>query len=233
MSLPLKTKRRPKAIKLLLLVSGIFYAGCAVSWEREALYYEHAPRTILVLPPKNNTNTVDANAFFQTTLIKPLLARGYFVFPMEATVAILRQEGIDEGQIDLIAPQRLHQYLGADAVLYTTIETWSTTYVILATDVTIAMSYRLVDAHTGLVLWENYVTKSVQSHVPVSRDPLASLIASAVDAAFTATLTSYLHLASEANSQAFFTLPPGFYHPHYPEIQSSIQEWKQTRKQKS
>lgn len=223
----LGSARRPLVSHAWLVLLLSVLTGCATSWEREALYYRHAPRTVLVVPPANQTTAVEAGGFVMATVAKPLIDRGYYVFPVEATLAILRQEGIDEGAAWQVPPQRFAQYFGADAVLYITIHSWDSTYVVIASDVAVSMSYRLTDTRTGDTIWEDHAQKVATSHIAASRDPLASLIVSAVDAAVTAAFTQYIDLAAQAHAEVFARLLPGVYHPDYPAIQEQIAAWRQ------
>ena len=204
--------------------------GCAVNWAREAEYYAHAPRTIVVMPPANLTNNLNAVNLCLATLVKPLILRGYYVFPIELTAAILKQEGIDEGMAWQIPPQRLRQYFGADAVLYPTIHRWDTTYVVLESHVIVAMSYRLVDTSSGEPIWENQASKVHQSSMVLSRNLLASLVTTAISAAATAAFSDYVELATQTHREGFAALPPGYCHPDYARIQHDIEAWRASHK---
>ncbi|MBA2252863.1 MAG: DUF799 family lipoprotein, partial [Nitrospirales bacterium] len=63
---------------LLLVLS-----GCASQAKPDyQKFYEHHPRTILVLPPANKTTAVDAPPIFLTTVTRPFEKRGYYVIPI-------------------------------------------------------------------------------------------------------------------------------------------------------
>lgn len=220
----------------LLLLPVLLAAACASTAEdapprdytREAMYYRSEPRTILVLPPRNHTTAVDASRLFLSTIGKPLVERGYYVYPPELTLAILHQEGIDAGQSWEIPPDRLHRYLGADAVLYVTISEWDTQYVVVASSVSVHLDYKLVDTRSGQVIWqdERIVARRSGDNVQVSGDALTWLIISTVDATVTALTTDYVPLAHEANTLAVSTLPIGHYNPGYPDLMEAVSAWE-------
>lgn len=196
-----------------------------------ASYYQHEPKTILVLPVRNESTDAEAPRFFLATIARPLVARGYYVIPLESTMEVLGSEGLYDASIAWQAdPGALAQYLGADAVLYVTITSWDTTYVVLASSVTVGLHYRLVDCRTGQVIWENAAsyTRSSDAHAGGGgiAGLAASLIVMAVDAAATAAFTEYVALAREANASGLATLPPGHYHESYADLQAAIDEWE-------
>ncbi len=208
-----------------------FFSGCnGYNWARESLYYSVAPRTIIIMPPRNLTSAVESGRFLTATLVKPLVDLGYYVFPVEATMAIFRQEGIDEGMALQISPARLCDYFAADAALYLDVESWDTLYAVLASDVRVIANYRLVSTKTGNLLWQNRGECHRSSHGHVSDNILASIITSTINAAITATTTQYFTLAQEATKNALSTLLPGYRHPDYERIQQEIMNWEKKQK---
>jgi hypothetical protein len=174
-------------------------------------FYEHQPTSILVLPVLNETSAAEAPIAFSSTITHPLVERGYYVFPVQPTLAILEANGIYEGgQLETIEPQKFNEILGADAVLYVTLKSWDTTYAVIASSVEVAMDYRLVDAHTGGTLWEKSERQVMSSDSGGSgSDPLAALLAAMIESAINASTTDYVPLARQANAAALGALPPG------------------------
>ena len=170
-----------------------------------------------------------------STIGKPFIDRGYYVLPIEVTTAILHQEGIDPGKSWEIPPQRLHQYFGADAVLYVNIEEWDTSYLVVASRVAVGLDYRLVDTRTGAVIWEDELIIAETSDVGQpsgvgTSDLLVWLIISTIDATVTALATDYVPLAYRANSIALSRLPPGHYHSGYESLRKAVTAWENAPK---
>lgn len=199
-----------------LAVAGLLLlAGCATpqpprDYDR---FFERHPRSIVVVPPFNKTTAVDAPAVFSTTITRPLAERGYYVFPVALTAGVLRDLGLtDEGLVERTPPQRFKEVFGADAVLYVTINSWTTTYVVLSSQVTVSATYRLVDAGTAAVLWER--TEQVAQG---SRGN--NLLEMLVSAALTAMTVDYRPLAVQANglavSRSAAGLPAGPYREEF------------------
>ncbi len=175
----------------LLLLSGCATAQKPRDYDR---FFERHPRSIVVVHPFNKTTAVDAPAVFSTTITRPLAERGYYVFPVRLTTDVLRDLGItDEGLVERTPPSRFKEVFGADAVLYVSINSWTTTYIVLASQVTVSATYRLVDTTSGAVLWER-----TQQVAEGSRGN--NLIEMLISAAVTAITVDYRPLAQRANT---------------------------------
>ncbi len=211
----------------LLICASHAITGCAKvdhdRFRRLARYYEKKPTTIIVLPVKNESLDAEASWLFLATISRPLIDRGYYVYPTEVTAEILAREGITDA-VDAwrIPPDKLHQYLGADAALYVTLEEWEKTYAIAETEVRVTLSLQLVDCHGRGVLWAGRAQRLVKSD---GSD--WGIIGRLIDAATTAAFTDQLEIASEANSGALASLPIGDHHPKYSELQDEIDRWKE------
>lgn len=174
------------------------------------LFYERQPENILVLPVVNNSTSAEAPIAFSSTIGSPLLRRGYYAFPPIPTASIMQSEGIYEGeQLLAVEPQTYADLLGADAVLYITIHSWDTFYMVLASGVTVSMTYELVDTATGETLWIDSATRSIQS------DSSGGLLSAVLNAALTAATVQYVPLAQQANLMALASLPAGPLSPAY------------------
>ena len=216
----------PRFCSVLLIACSQALAGCS-SFEKDysdlATYYERKPRTILVLPVSNNTLDAEAPWLFLATISKPLINRGYYVYPTEVTAEILAREGIYEAaDAWQVPPAKLLEYLGADAALYVTLEGWDSSYSVLTSKVTVTVSFRLVECRSGAELWTQRVTKTVKSD---GSD--FGVIGLLIDAAATAAFTDHLEIASQANDSALASLPVGDDHPEYPQLQEKIARWKE------
>ncbi len=208
------------------MAGSLALGGCSAPEEDYsdlARYYEKKPRTILVVPVANDTLDAEAPWLFLATISKPLIDRGYYVYPTEVTAEILSREGIHEAaDAWRVPPAKLHEYLGADAVLYVTLEDWDRSYYVLKSEVTVAVSFRLIDARSGDELWTTRIERTVESD---GSD--FWLIGQLIDAAATAAFTDHLEVASEANGSALASLPVGDDHPEYAPLQRKIARWKE------
>lgn len=178
-------------------------------------FFDHQPRSILVVPPANKTTAVDAPTIFLTTVSAAFAERGYYVFPVFLVQDILNDLGAtDEGAIAAIPPEKFREVFGTDSILYVTITDWTTSYIVIASNITVGAEYRLVDAGTGAVLWTGK-----QKLVQNSGDGGGGLIGALVNAAITAATVPYRPIAIQTNtmaaSQSGYGLPAGPYHPEF------------------
>jgi hypothetical protein len=181
-------------------------------------FFDHQPRSILVVPPANKTTAVDAPAVFLTTISAAFAERGYYVFPVLLVQDILNDLGAtDEGAIAAIPPGKFKEVFGTDSILYVTITDWTTSYVVLASTITVGAEYRLVDASTGAVLWTDEA--KVVHNSGGGGGGLIGLAVMAVQAALTAATVQYRPIAIQANLMAATKsghgLPAGPYHPEF------------------
>lgn len=200
--------------------TALWLSGCVTQPKPDyANFFDHQPHSILVVPPANKTTAVDAPAVFLTTVSAAFAERGYYVFPVFLVQDILNDLGAtDEGTIAAIPPEKFKEVFGTDSILYVTITDWTTTYVVLSSNITVGAEYRLVDAGTGAVLWTG-TQKVIQSSGGGGGGGLAGLIVAAVQAAVTATTVQYRPIAIQANNMAAsrsgYGLPAGPYHPEF------------------
>lgn len=209
-----------KRISLSVVVGAVFFlTGCVTQPKPDYTnFFDHHPRSILVVPPANKTTAVDAPAIFLTTVSAAFAERGYYMFPVFLVQDILNDLGAtDEGAIAAIPPDQFKEVFGTDSILYVTITDWATTYILISSQVTVGAEYRLVDASTGAVLWRGKQLAIHQSGG--GGGGVAGLIVMAVDAALTAATVPYRPLALQANhmvvSQPGQGLPAGPYHPEF------------------
>lgn len=129
-------------------------SGCASKPHDYRAFLAHMPRSILVLPPINDSMEVQASNAFLATITRPLAERGYYVFPVAVVDAYLRQNGrptpTDMHAVEL---SKLREVFGADAALYIRIKDWGTSYQVLNSTSRVVTECRLVDLRTDTVLW--------------------------------------------------------------------------------
>lgn len=195
-------------LRTILIMLTALLASCAVEAppvDDYHLFYERQPTSILILPVVNETTAAEAPDSFNCTIANPIIQRGYYVYPVAPSVAILQSQGVFEGeQIKSIHPSVFKDVLGADAVLYVTLHSWDTSYAVVASGVSVSMTYELVDAASGETLWKDSRTQAVSSD-----SSSGSLIVMMINAAMTAATTSYVQLARQANAVALKSLPAG------------------------
>jgi hypothetical protein len=195
---------RNRFLKLALIAASITaLAACApVPVHNDYTTFRHAdPHSILVVPVINRSVDVDAPDYFLSTISRPLAERGYYVFPVNLTKRVMEDDGL--GDADLVHssdPTVLGKMFGADAVMYITINRWDARYAILATSVTVNLSYALKSGTTGEALWTHTQNIVYSPQATNTGNPIATLIAAAITAAIAKARPNYVPLAQQANA---------------------------------
>lgn len=207
---------------IVAVCAALWLSGCVTQPKPDyANFFDHQPRSILVVPPANKTTAVDAPTIFLTTVSAAFAERGYYVFPVFLVQDILNDLGAtDEGAIAAIPPEKFKEVFGTDSILYVTITDWATSYIVIASNIIVGAEYRLVDAGTGAVLWTGKQKVIHDSGGGGGGGGLiGALVVAAVNAAVTAATVPYRPVAIQANnmaaSQSGHGLPAGPYHPEF------------------
>jgi len=190
-----------KKVLLLTIAVLLLTVSC-----RSTAYRAHYPKSIAVLPLYNETIDIDAPKLVYPMIVRELENKDYYVVPPVITLEMLAEvKNVREGgQMNAYSIRELGDLLHADAVLMVTLTDWSTKYVVVASTVTVAATFRLVDVKSGTLLWETSVTRSKGSGARSD-----SLLKMVVDAAANAILTQYTTLAEDMVDTAFSRLPLG------------------------
>jgi len=117
-------------------------------------FRESRPRSILVLPPINQSPEIKAPASFLATSAVPLAESGYYVIPVALSEEALRQNGVTVAEeAHSIELGKLREIFGADTALYITVTRFGTSYRVISSVTEAAASARLVDLRTAQELW--------------------------------------------------------------------------------
>ena len=114
------------------------------------------PKSILVLPPINNSVEVTAPYSFLSTISRPLAEKGYYVFPVSVIDAFMKENGLPTSfEMHSVPTAEIYKQTHADSILYVTINEWGQSYQLLASNTVVDSTAKLVDAQTGTLLWES------------------------------------------------------------------------------
>jgi hypothetical protein len=182
----------------------LIISGCATTTPYDYTAFEKSkPRSIVVIPPNNNSIEVNAPYIYLSTLTRPLAEKGYYVFPVFVIDHFLKENGLPTpAEMNGIPLDKIGEHIGADAVLYISIEDWGQKYQIIQSVTKVHATLRLVDVKTGDLLWES-IAIAQQS----SGDGGGGLVGALVSAVVTQVLASTIvdptpSLARQANNLA-------------------------------
>ncbi|MDB2705809.1 DUF799 domain-containing protein [Pseudomonadota bacterium] len=113
------------------------------------------PRSILVIPPMNESIEVNAPYTFLSTISKPLAEKGYYVFPVAVIDKLMKENGLPTpAEMNSVPLDKLREQTGADAILYVNIKNWGQKYELITSKGVTHAELKLVDTKTGLTLWD-------------------------------------------------------------------------------
>ncbi len=178
----------------------------------------HPPRSILVLPPLNESTNVDATYGYLSTVSFPIAERGYYVFPVEEVDRFFQENGMPTaGEMHQVSPARVFEITGADAVMFITVERYGTEYQVLSSVTSVKVHARLVDTRTQLLLWvgEGAAAESGSSGGGIIGQLVAAAVAQALNAS-----ADRAHTTSRLANERLFgspgvALPYGPYSPRH------------------
>jgi len=178
----------------------------------------HPPRSILVLPPINQSTDVRGTYSYLSTVTRPLAEMGYYVFPVAEVDELMKENGLPTaGEMRTAPLDKIGEIIGADSVLYVTLTKYGSKYEVISSVTTVAVNAKLVDVKTGLTLWEG-TTVAQQSSSDSSGNIFAALITAAVTQIVNSATDPAHDVSSMANYQLFTPKDHGLiYGPYFPE----------------
>ncbi|MDR1350546.1 MAG: DUF799 domain-containing protein [Zoogloeaceae bacterium] len=171
-----------KILTVLAALCALMLTGCATTGRSGydySAFRESRPRSIVVLPPLNESPDVLATygVFSQVTF--PLAESGYYVLPVALVDETFRQNGLtNPGDIHATSPAKLREIFGADTALYITVTDYGQRYQVVQSASIVTASARLLDLKSGQTLWTGRATAS--SEEGSRNDSLLAMLLTAV-----------------------------------------------------
>lgn len=138
-------------LALVLIVT-----GCATpTADRDyTAFKQDRPRSILVLPPLNDSPEVIATYGVLSQMTFPLAEAGYYVLPVALVYETFKQNGLHQAaDMHAVSPAKLRDIFGADAALYVTVTQYGTSYQLINSVTMVAANAKLIDLRSGNLLW--------------------------------------------------------------------------------
>jgi len=126
-----------------------------------AAFKASKPRSIVVLPPLNESPDVGATYGMLSQVTVPLAEAGYYVLPVALVDETFRQNGLNTaGDIHGVPVAKLHDIFGADAALYITVTQYGSKYMVVSSSTVVSADAKLVDLKSGQTLWTGRASAS-------------------------------------------------------------------------
>lgn len=212
-------------MKYALLAVSVLLAACASPVYDYGPYLGHMPRSILVLPPINDSQDVNATYGWLSTVTLPLAERGYYVYPVAVIDELLKQNGMPTAMdMQGVPLDKVKEIIGADAVLYTRIREWGTSYQLINSQTSVLVDCHLVDVETGTEIWR--VSRRAVYNSSSADASLAGLLVNMVTALVEQIASDATDYATDVGAQVNQSLASGYdgmlvgpYHPGYAQDQ--------------
>ena len=208
-------------MKAFLLIPGLLvvlvaFTGCTTPEAYDYTNFRaHPPRSVLVLPPLNESTDVRGTYSCLSTVTRPLAEMGYYVFPVVVVDEFMKENGLPTaGEMHQAPLDKIHDAFGADAVLYLTLKQYGSKYQVVTSTVIVSVEGKLVDVRTGTTLWEGSANVQQSSS---GGGGLADLIAAAVDQVINSSTDQAHNITQQANTRMLTTKDQGLlYGPYHP-----------------
>ena len=181
----------------------VLFSSCSTYQVDYGAYRSHMPKSILVLPPLNETTTNNAEYKFMPTITKVIGERGYYVFPLSLVDLIFKENGvISPIEMRQVSRDKLREIFGADALLDVRIKSWGTKYFVLTSYSEVELSYELIDLGSGVSLWSDTITVNDNQNNNSSNNLIGMLAGSLTHALISTMTDPEIKLSRQANQQA-------------------------------
>lgn len=188
----------------MLLAPAVLMVGCATkapSYDYTA-FKAAKPRSIVVLPPLNNSPEVNAGNSVYAQVSYPLAEAGYYVLPVAVVGETFKQNGLSNAaDIHGVDVRKLNEIFGADAGLYITIDKYGSTYTVIDSVAVVSVTAKLVDLKTGTLLWEGKASASNNEGGNNGGGLIGALVAAAVKQILNSTTDAAHPVAGVANAR--------------------------------
>ena len=206
-------------LKFLCLIMIINLSSCSstakiTKFSQFPDIYKENPKSILFIPPINNTTAAAAKDLLRTTIAPILSEKGYYVLPIEPIFDFFKLNGaysIAETS-DKLPLEKFYEFFEADAVLMLTINGWDKKFYVVGGHVRVDLLYELISTKTGKTLWK--VRKNVKVDTSSSSQN-ASILVNILSTAINTAATKYVDIAKYAHVLALTTIPSGFRSPNF------------------
>lgn len=202
-----------------ITIVAILLSSCAqnVGITRGVQYaqmYEEKPTSIVIMPPINQTNSVEAKEFFYTTMYMPLTEKGYYVFSPYLTMEMLQSESAYDSEMFLEGDLgSFKNVLGADAAIFTIIKSWDRNS--LLGYLTVGVEYILRSTATGETLYHREGLIQVDTSVNGGGGGLVGSLVNMAATAINTAMTDKVVAGRRCNAFVLSDMPVGKYDANF------------------
>lgn len=198
---------------LFIVVTILLLASCSETVTLGTQYpkmYTDKPTSIVIMPPINKTNVVQAKEYFYTTLYGPLCEKGYYVFSPLMTMDLFKGESAYDSEMFINGDlKKFRSILGADACMFTTIKSWKRNN--LGGVITVDVEYTLKSTRTNEILYQREGLIHLDTSVGVSGGGLFGALINMAATAIKTAATDKVIAGRRCSAFVLSNLPAGVY----------------------
>ncbi|MEF7615069.1 DUF799 domain-containing protein [Aquincola sp. MAHUQ-54] len=176
---------------LTAVSAALLLGGCATRQPYDYTAFKaNRPASLVVLPPLNQSPDVKGSIGVLAQATAPLAEAGYYVLPVSLVEEAFRENGLTTAHdIHDVAPAKLREVFGADAVVYLNVKRYGTSYAVISSETAVAVEGRIVDLRSGDLLWKGEAVASSAETQASNQAGLIGLLVQAVVNQIVATTT--------------------------------------------
>lgn len=198
---------------LFIVVTILLLASCSQTVTLGTQYpkmYSDKPTSIVIMPPINKTNFVQAKEYFYTTHYGPLCEKGYYVFSPLMTMDLFKGESAYDSEMFINGDlKKFRSILGADACMFTTIKSWKRNN--LGGVITVDVEYTLKSTRTNEILYQREGLIHLDTSVGVSGGGLFGALINMAATAIKTAATDKVIAGRRCSAFVLSDLPAGVY----------------------
>lgn len=160
----------------------LMLTGCVAVQPYDYTEFKAAnPRSLLVLPPLNESPDIKATAGVWAQSTRPLAEAGYYVLPVTLVDEMLQQNGVHTAaDAQSIPYTKLAEVFDADAAVYLKVKNYGTTFQIFNSETRVSVEGKIVSLRNGHELWSGTATASSSEQSQQNQGGLLGALVGAV-----------------------------------------------------
>lgn len=198
---------------ILTALASLLLASCSQTVTRDAQYpkmYAEKPVSIVIMPPVNRTQHVEAKDYFYTTMYAPLCEKGYYVFSPLLTMELFQSESAYDAEQFIEGDlTQFRNVLGADAAMFTIIKSWKRNNI--GGKLTVNVEYILRSTKTGETLYKREGEIKVDTSVSGGGSGVFSALVNIVGTAISTATTDKVIAGRRCTAYVLSDMPAGKY----------------------
>ena len=207
---------RKSIILIISVLFALLFVSCTSTTKLQAYpqMYDEKPVVMLIMPPINNSNNVEAKDYFYTTMNVPIAEAGYYVVPPATGMATLQRESAYDSERFIDGDvSKFGKVFGADVAIFTVIKSWEKS--VIGSAVIIEIEYIFKSTKTNEILYQRDARITCDTSANFNTNSLAGALIKAAASAVKTAVTDYVDVAIMCNKSALTDVPYGKYHPDY------------------